>query len=577
MNTENNLHSKVFTVVIGGAAGDGIRETGTNISSLLHKLGFETFFSSNYPSLIRGGHNFSRISFSKERVFNDHRAIDVLIATNAESVKVHINDLKKDAIVFVESAYYDEVRDLFQNTVSLKMKGFAEEIQSALIARTSVALGAFCYSLGITKEKMNALIPEVFIHVGLHKNGVLAEKGYMYVEDKKLSKMEGVEFGGGSHGELIDANRAVAKGMVAAGLEYYIGYPMTPSTSILHYLAKVQKEHNLKVIQPEDEISVMNMALGISYAGKRVAVGTASGGFALMGEAFSFSAIAELPVVVVVSQRKGPATGVPTNTGQSDLRFVLHAGHGDFPRMVVVPGDAEEAYYAGAHALNLAWKYQVSPIILLDKHISESVSVADLDQEKIEVKKGKMFDMTEGGENYKRYKITEDGVSPLAFPGMKNVITKVTSYEHNEYGIGSEIPVDVQKMNEKRAKKLEYLLAEPELKGAVKTYGDKDSEEVIVFWGSTKGAVLEAAKYIEKPVKIVQILWAEPLAANQLSHLLFHMKKIICVEGNSGAQLAGLIREKTGIEVTDTILRYDALPFEPMELAEKINSLLAKQ
>jgi 2-oxoglutarate ferredoxin oxidoreductase subunit alpha len=576
MNTENNSHAKVFTVCVGGAAGDGIRETGTSISSLLHKLGFETFFSSNYPSLIRGGHNFSRISFSKEKVFNDHRTIDVLIAINAESVKVHLNDLKKDAVIFVESAYYDDVRDLFPNTVSLTMRGFAEEVQSAPIARTSVALGAFCYVLGMTKEKMNTLIPEVFAGVGLHRNGVLAEKGYVYVEEKKLSKIEGVEFGEGLHGELIDANRAVAKGMIAAGLEYYIGYPMTPSTPILHFLAKVQKEHHLKVIHPEDEISVMNMALGISYAGKRVAVGTASGGFALMGEAFSFSGIAELPVVTIVSQRKSPATGVPTNTGQSDLRFVLHAGHGDFPRMVVAPGDAEEAYYAGAHAMNLAWKYQVSPIILLDKHISESVSVADLDQEKIEVNKGKMFNMTEGGENYKRYAITEDGVSPLAFPGMEKVVTKVTSYDHDESGIGTEIPAKVKEMGEKRARKLEYLLAEPELKGAVKIYGDKESEDVIIFWGSTKGAVLEAAKYIEKPVKIVQILWVEPLAADLLTHILFHMHKIICVEGNSSAQLAGLIREKTGVEVTDKILQYDALPFDPMELAEKINALLAQ-
>lgn len=579
MSDEHNPNSNVYTVVIGGAAGDGIREAGHHITFLLHTLGFETYFAFEYPSLIRGGHNEARISFSKEKVYCSHKAIDVLIAVNAESVRLHRDELKEGAVVIVESAYFDDVKDLGLNVIALPMKAAAEEIKAPLVARSSSAFGVFCYLAGLSLEKTRDLSSVIFADIGAETNVALVEKGYNYVQEQNISR---VPWAGDTltiytpvQGELVDANKAVAQGFLSAGLQYYIAYPMTPSTSVLHFLAKVKKEHNLKVIHPEDEISVINMAFGVSYAGKRVAIGTATGGFALMQEAFSFGGVTELPLAIVLSQRKGPATGVATHTGQGDLRFVLHAGHGEFPRIVVAPGDPDEAYHAGVHVLNLAWKYQVSAIVLLDKNLSENTTTATYDPNNKAVEPGALRDTIPEGEVYKRYALTENGVSPMAFPGMQNAVVKVTSYEHEEDGISTEEGDMVRMMHDKRARKLRNVLNEFFGLETVKVFGDSASEIALVFWGSTKGPVLEAMKYIHKPIRAVQIIAMEPFDTERVRTALAGVTRVIDVELNGDAQLAGLIREKTGIAVTDTVLRYDSLSFEPLELAEKINSLIA--
>jgi 2-oxoglutarate ferredoxin oxidoreductase subunit alpha len=326
---------------------------------------------------------------------------------------------------------------------------------------------------------------------------------------------------------------------------------MTPSTSILHYLAGKQTKEKLRVIQPENEIAAINMALGAAYAGKRAAVGTATGGFALMQEAFSFSGQAELPLVVAVSQRQAPATGVPTRSSQSDLRFVIHAGHGEFPRIVLAPGDPEESFKAGAEALGLAWKFRVPVIVLLDKNLSEDMLSSKIDENSV---------LAERNEN-------------MIFPGTPDKVVKVTSYEHDEDGITTDIPEEIKKSVEKRFEKGEKIKEEIKNKETFKIFGDKDSENVIVFWGSTKGAVLEAAKYLEKPAKLLQILWMEPFDSLPIKKEL-RGNNVICVEGNHEGQLASLIREKTGVDIKNKILKYDSMPFDPEELAEEIKKMM---
>jgi 2-oxoglutarate ferredoxin oxidoreductase subunit alpha len=348
---------------------------------------------------------------------------------------------------------------------------------------------------------------------------------------------------------------------------------MTPVTSLLQYLAGQQKNTKVKVIQPESELSVINMALGISYAGKRVAIGSATGGFALMQEAFSFAGIAELPLVAVVSQRQGPATGLPTYSSQTDLRFVIHAGHGEFPKIVIAPGDGEEAYYISAQALNLAWQYQVPTIILLDKIISEHSATCLLDPKDIKIENGKIATNTD--DKYGRYEVTEDGISPIAFPGASNTIVKVTSYEHDHVGITVDEPELAEIMLNKRFRKAESVKIALDKYETVKVYGDKESKNVVVFWGSTKGAVLEAyERYLDKPVKLVQVLWMHPFPTKRLTEELSGADKIINVECNHDAQLANLIREKTGIIATHNILKYDAKPFDPVELADEFSKIL---
>ncbi|MEI6237903.1 MAG: 2-oxoacid:acceptor oxidoreductase subunit alpha [bacterium] len=586
-------HNEVFTVGLGGAAGDGVREAGQNLGILLTDLGYEVFLSFTYPSLIRGGHNFARISFSKEKIWTDHEKLDVLIALNEESVKKHVGELNEGAVIFADSFDDEDKKTFGANAVELPMSASSKELGVPPITRNSVAVGALCYLLDLHFPTMQKILDIVFRDKKLGANIKLADIGFDFMKkmnfrhSKKIDLANASVSSAGTKKVFTDGNSAFGRGLLAAGLDFYISYPMTPSTGILHYLAGEQKKvPTLKVIQPENEISVINMALGMAYAGKRVAIGSATGGFALMQEAFSFSGMAELPLVVAVSQRQAPATGVPTFSSQTDLRFAIHSGHGEFPRIVLAPGDTEEAFMAGANALNLAWKYQVPVIVLLDKILSEHSATSAFDGTndgaKIKIEKGKIWDGKTGkmGEDrkdeYGRYEVTADGISPLAFPGTPNAVVKITSYEHDESGITAEEAEPVKRMVDKRFAKKDTLVGDLKNQETVKVYGDKNSENVLVFWGSTKGPVLEASKYFDKPVKMVQVVWMEPFDSERVKRELSGAKKIIDIECNHDAELASLIREKTGINIEEKILKYDSRPLDCVVLASEINKLLSK-
>ncbi len=564
-------HDSVFTIGIGGAAGDGVRESGTTMGTILADLGYEVFLSFNYPSLIRGGHNFARLTFSKEKIYCDHEALDVLIALNEETITLHRPELAENAVVFADSFEAQDIEILKNNAVTIAMANTAKELNAPAITRNSMALGATCYLLDLNFDLMQNLLGKVFKDKNPELNTKLADLGYQQMKkmnfrhEKKIHPTPEKK-------ELIDGNAAFGQGLIAAGLDFYVAYPMTPATSILHFLANKQTESNMRVIQPESELSVINMALGMAYAGKRVAVGSASGGFALMQEAFSCAGIAELPLVVAVSQRQAPATGLPTYSSQTDLRFAIHAGHGEFPRIIMAPGDSEEAFEAGIKALNLAWKYQIPVIVLIDKIISEHSLTSLLKSDSVKVEYGLTSAKT--GEKYGRYEITEDGISPMAFPGTPNTVVKVTSYEHDEAGITVDEAGPTSAMLNKRFAKSETLNKSLIHHETVKIYGDHSSENVVLFWGSTKGPVLEAARYLTKPVKFVQVVWMEPFDTKKVTAALSGTKKIIDVECNHNGQLAALVREKTGIAVTDMVLKYDSRPFEPITLAEEINKKL---
>ena len=565
-------HDSVFTVGIGGAAGDGIRESGATLGAILTELGYESYFSFTYPSLIRGGHNFARISFSKDKVFCDHEALDVLIALNEESIVLHREEMSHNSVVFADSFEQKDIEILKDNAVIIPMANTVKELNASPIMRNSMALGALCYLIDLDYKLMQDVLAKVFKNKQPEMNIQLADLGYELMKNKNFRHSKKIE-PSREKKEFVEGNVAFAKGLMKAGLDFYLGYPMTPATSILQFLASQQKDTSIRVIQPESELAVINMALGISYAGKRVAIGSATGGFALMQEAFSFAGIAEFPLVVAVSQRQGPATGLPTYSSQTDLRYAIHAGHGEFPKIVIAPGDQEETYYAGGQALNLAWKYQVPVIVLLDKLISEHSASVDLNQKKIEVELGKVAKNTD--QNYGRYEITEDGISPLAFPGTTNTTVKITSYEHDGHGITVDDPQSTEAMLNKRFRKTETIKADIGDFETVKVYGDKESKDVIVFWGSTKGPVLEAyERYLKKEVKLVQIVWMEPFDTKRVMQELEGANKIIDIECNHNGQLAGLLKEKTGITVTDKILKYDARPFDPARIAEEIISIL---
>lgn len=542
-----------ISVLIGGRAGDGIKQAGNAIARLFNRMGYYSFVYEDYPSLIRGGHNFAIIRASSEKITAHKDKIDVLIALNKETVEKHEWRLKNGFILFDSDTVKAE-------GIGVPMNSIIKELELPHIVRNTVSLGALGKALGIEFDVIEDVIRKT-IKKKTEENIEAAKKGYELSEEKmKIEKLDSPAR------PLLTGNEAISLGLVKGGMKLYIAYPMTPASSILHFLAAHSEELKIRTVHPETEIAVIGMAQGASFAGIRSAVGTSGGGFALMVEHLSLSGQAEIPIVIVLSQRPAPATGVPTYTAQSDLFFAMFSGHGEFARAVIAPGDAEEAFYLSAEAMNLAWKFQIPVILLADKHLSESTFVTEVD-ENIPIEIPKLW---EGEGEYKRYSFTEEGVSPLAFPGNEKAIVKANSYEHDEYGITTENPELVAKGHEKRIRKMHALKEYLRTKETVKVYGNEESETVVITWGSSKGAVVEACKNLG--LKVVQPLYLMPLPVSEIKKHV-NGKRVITAEINSTGQLA-LWLNWNGIKVEHKILKYDGRPFTVDWLEEELKKIL---
>jgi len=551
-----------FSILFGGKAGDGIDTAGLIIARILNQLGCRIYIYRDYPSVIRGGHTFSIIRASKNKVSAHQEKVDFIIALNQETLDLHRGKLKKDCF-FIYDADQVNINPTGTCGTGVALGKILKEENAPQVMRNSCLIGAFSKTAGIKWE----ILEQVFrknIAKEIDLNLKVAQRGYS--EARELIKLEAFNQ---ESLPIVNGNEAIGLGLIKAGLNAYLAYPMTPSSSVLHFLAGAARDFSLKVMHPESEIAVALMALGFSYMGQRVAVGTSGGGFCLMTEALSFSGMAELPVVFMVGQRTGPSTGLPTYTAQTELHFVLNAGQGEFSRLIVAPGDAEEAYYWSAISLNLAWKYQVPAIILSDKTLSEGAYSFDLGAMP-EPKKEEASLWNRQGQ-YKRYLDTKTGVSPMAFVPEKEAIIKINSYEHDESGITIEDPQITKLMQEKRLRKEKYLAEDLENYEAVKVYGDNNSENAVLCWGSNKGVCVEAAESLG--LKVIQpvVLWPFPLG--QFKKALGGVKKLICVENNATAQLALLI-QRFGFVVNEKILKYDGRPFSLDELEEKLQGVI---
>ncbi|MFZ2410860.1 MAG: 2-oxoacid:acceptor oxidoreductase subunit alpha, partial [Candidatus Methanoperedens sp.] len=380
---------------------------------------------------------------------------------------------------------------------------------------------------------------------------------------------------------LLTGNDAICMGAIKAGCKFYSAYPMTPASSILHFMAANERRFNIVVKHTEDEISAINMAIGAGFAGVRAMCGTSGGGFCLMSEGYGLAGMIEVPVVVIMAMRPGPSTGMPTWTEQGDLKFVLAASQGDFPRPVIMPGDNEECFYMTAGAFNIAEKYQTPVIVLTDKYLAESHKTTEkFDTGRISIDRGLYATPQELAASdektfFKRYKFTENGISPRTIPGMKKGIYTAASDEHDEEGnITEEIGIRV-KMMQKRMKKLDTLAKElkhPDI------FGQKDAKVTIIAAGSTKGPIKEAIIALEKEgigVNYLQILYLAPFPAEKVADVIDSAKKTVVVENNFTGQLADIIREKTGRNVTRRILKYDGRPFYPEEIQSAIKEVIA--
>lgn len=544
-----------YSVLIGGQAGDGIRLAGGSVARLFNRLGYWVFVYNDYQSLIRGGHNFTVVRASGKRVQAHRNMVDIIVAFNQETVEKHRWRLKEGSLVIFDS---DSVK---AEGLGLPLTGIAKKRNLPMIVRNTAALGALASTLGLEFHLVEEVVRRsvrrnVEENVAVAKEGYETSKGY-----KGFLQVQAVD---NPPRPILSGNEAIGLGAVKAGLKLYVAYPMTPSTPLLHYLAGNADELGIAVVQPENEIAVIGIAEGAAYAGVRTMVGTSGGGFCLMVEHLSLAGQAEIPIVVMLGERPGPAIGLPTYHAQGELFFPIFAGHGEFPRIVVSPGDADEAFYLSAEAQNLAWRFQVPVILVADYSLLESSFSSLLDEGRVLIGKPKTWS---GGGEYKRYLLTGDGVSPLAFPGTAGVTVKVNSYEHDEYGVTTEDPVLTVRNAEKRLAKSRAIEDELRKKETVKTYGNMQADTVLVTWGSTKGAVVEVAE--EHGFGVLQPLYLNPLPVWEMEKYFPGKKNIVCVEANSTGQLARWVRFH-GFRVDRTILKYDGRALTVDELEEKI-------
>lgn len=545
-----------YSILVGGAAGEGSRMAGLTIAKLLNQYGWRVSIYEDYQSLIKGGHSFSKIRATKKVNSAPKRSIDFLIALNKETLEKHKKDLDKDGI-----AIFDADSSEFEYGFGLSSKQIIEQFQIIPIMKNSAFIGATAKTIGIEWE----IVEKVFrkeVKKEIEKNLAVAKFGYDQADTLiKIQKLKNEPM------PLITGNETTALGAVKAGLGFYAAYPMTPATSILHFLAEHKADFKIDVFQAENEISVINSALGAASAGKRSMVGTSGGGMALMAEAISFAAQGEIPVVLVNSQRPGPATGLPTYSGQADLKFSLNMGHGDFDKILVAPGDADESFYLSGLAMNLAWKYQTPVLFLTDKNVSESTFSFDTGiVSKINPVKELLWD---GKGQYKRYLNTKSGISPMAFYGQDNATVRVTSYEHYEDGITLEEEEDlIIAMNKKKERKYAAMKAEIEKLNPVKVYGNKNASKAIIAWGYNKGLAKEVAENLN--IKFIQPVIMQPFPIKAMQKALKGVKKLVLVESSAIGQLSELLAQNS-IKVNDKILNCTGRSFYLEDLQKEVS------
>lgn len=548
-----------YNILIGGAAGQGIETISFVLEKTLLRDGYQIFSNKDYMSRVRGGHNFTQIRFSNHNLFSHTSKIDVIVALNEESIEIHRENLKQDGLIIADKSIKCD-DDRFR---SYPLKDIAEEVDNKR-AENIVALGVVLKAFDIDISPVENILKETFEKY-FESNMTAFNKGYEIGELK-----EKIDSASPNENILINGNDALALGAVAGGVSFYAGYPMTPSTGVISYLVQNSEETGVFFEQAEDEIAAINMSLGASYAGARAMTGSSGGGLSLMTESLGLVGMMETPLVVIDVQRPGPATGLPTRTEQSDLSFLLSASHGEIPRMVMALRNPTDAFYQTIRALNLADKYQMLVIILSDQFLADSkMTIEPFNFEDIEIERHISDDSDIEDEIYKRYKLTEDGISKRLLPGKSSQIVITDSDEHTEYGHITESSEVRTNMMNKRMNKLNLLkneVIEPNY------YGDNEIDHLFLCWGSLEGPVRDAVDELNKDnLKVGALVFGDlyPLPKEKLTKYTFDIKNIVNIEQNYTGQLARLIRQETGIYCNKSILKYDGRQITAEEIVER--------
>jgi 2-oxoglutarate ferredoxin oxidoreductase subunit alpha len=561
-----------LNIMVAGAAGQGMQTIGFILGKVLVRGGWEVFATQDNESRIRGGHNFFQIRAGQKPVRAASMPVEALIALNQESIEKHRDEVASSGIIIFDSEKC-ELSDTDPRFLGLPLERMAVERGGNRIFENSVAIGATLAILGWDFQRLEDFLNEYFATKAetVEGNVKAALAGYQSAM-KRADAYAGLRISpkGSEPKMFISGHEAVAMGALAAGCQFMSAYPMSPSTSIMIYLAGKADDFDMVVEQAEDEIAAVNMAIGASYGGIRSLTATSGGGFSLMAEAFGLAGVSEIPLVIVEAQRPGPATGLPTRTEQADLLFVLHASQGEFPRILLAPGTAREAFYTTVKAFDLAEKYQVPVVILTDQFLADSYFTEPrFDLSQIHIKRHLMGEnQARASKEYKRYQITDSGVSPRSIPSAFGLEAVADGHEHDEYGHITEDAKIREKMVNKRARKLQGVareLAPP------KRMGHKEADLLLVCWGSTYGPMAEAVEILNRDgISVGGIhlneLW--PFPGTQMSEILGGAKKWAVVESNAMGQLARLIQMEIQKKPDAEILKYNGRPFTAREIVD---------
>jgi 2-oxoglutarate ferredoxin oxidoreductase subunit alpha len=567
------------SVRIGGQAGQGMQSISSIMGKVFTRHGYYAYIHQDVESRIRGGHNYTQVRISDHPVQTFKDQVDLLIALDRGAIDTDLADLAGGGLMVCEGEK-PGLQTEQPNRFPIPLEKIATEAGKSKIMVNSVATGAAFALLDFTLQPLLDRLEEEFERKGMEvvqHNRDCASAGYRYVKENYRgahpfsippAPMTGKKL-------LMNGSEAMALGAVCAGLKLYSGYPMSPSTPIMEYVASVAEECGIVMEQAEDEIAAINMVVGASFAGARSMTATSGGGFCLMVETLGLAGMTETPAVVVIAQRPGPSTGLPTRTEQADLWFCSHAAHGEFPRAVLAPGNAEQAFYLMGKAFNLSEKYQTPVIVLGDQHLNDSYfTLDDLDLNRVIVDRGKVVqdDRISSVMDYQRYVWDESGISPRILPGQSKAVLYADSDEHTEEGHITESAAMRNQMMTKRMRKLEGMRLEMD---GPEFYPPEPSEIALLGWGSTRGALKEAVDLLrEDGISAQMIHFSEicPFPGDRFAGRIGGQAKIYVVENNYSGQFADYFRFETGLAIQRKIVKFDGRPFSPEEIVAKVQS-----
>jgi 2-oxoglutarate ferredoxin oxidoreductase subunit alpha len=573
-----------MSIRIGGQAGQGVQAVSHAVGKVFTRHGRYVLIHQDVESRIRGGHNYAQIRIQDRPVQSIKDRPDLLIALDQRTIEEDLPDLAEDGVLIFDGENADpgpEPGD--PNRLSVPLQRLADEAGGGRIMANTVATGAALASIGAELDPLLDYLEEQFRDKGrdaVNRNRACASAGYRHVRERagRITARK-ISMGGEQRGRLLlSGGEAMAVGSICAGLKFYAGYPMSPSTAIMEYVASQSREYNIVVEPAEDEIAALNMVIGASFAGVRAMTATSGGGFCLMVEALGLAGMTETPLVVVIGQRPGPATGLPTRTEQGDLAFVVHAAHGDFPRAVLAPGNAEQAFYAMGRAFNLADRYQTPVVVLADQYLLDSYFTVDgLDPSRVTIDRGKILEPGRAGGDpvFRRYALDPSGVSPRILPGRSEAVLYACSDEHTEEGHITESAEIRKAMMRKRMEKLEGIRRESE---PPECHPASDGADLVLLgWGSVQGPLREAVDRLRAEgvrARMLHCCDVYPLRREGFAPRIGDRAKVVAVENNYTGQFADLLLRETGIRVAETILKYDGRPFSAEEIASRARDLL---